>query len=241
MEVKNLSRIFSCKDEELPVICGLVSLSFRRDRADFEAHSALFNDEFINGYDQLTNEVNELVAPQAESLLKQAITKRMYETMQGLIKPLDYLTDYVNKSDKEFPLTPANFGISGLKLKIRSVDPEAVIDRLNVVIQNIENHKAALMAKGMKEDLLKTFKDAKNEVYNLRLQQKQIISNRQSVVQANIDKLNKVYAQLKNILGTGKALYKGTDPVKLKDYTFSELKRKVKLTTKAKNEKNTVA
>ncbi len=181
------------------------------------------------------------MAPQAESLLKQAITKRMYETMQGLIKPLDYLTDYVNKSDKEFPLTPANFGISGLKLKIRSVDPEAVIDRLNVVIQNIENHKAALMAKGMKEDLLKTFKDAKNEVYNLRLQQKQIISNRQSVVQANIDKLNKVYAQLKNILGTGKALYKGTDPVKLKDYTFSELKRKVKLTAKAKNEKNTVA
>jgi hypothetical protein len=39
-------------------------------------------------------------------------------------------------------------------------------------------------------------------------------------------------AQLTEILSVGKILYTGKNPVKLKDYTFSELMKKVQRTSK---------
>ncbi|MDP2334981.1 MAG: hypothetical protein Q8N05_00735 [Bacteroidota bacterium] len=43
---------------------------------------------------------------------------------------------------------------------------------------------------------------------------------------------NGLFDQLGEILAVGKILYKGTDAAKLKEYTFSELMKKVRRSTK---------
>jgi len=40
----DFSREYSCKDEELPVICKFTAFSLKRDLADFTAFSPKFNE-----------------------------------------------------------------------------------------------------------------------------------------------------------------------------------------------------
>lgn len=230
-------RSFSCKDEELPVICGYVAYNYRRDHLNFEAHSPMYNEDFIVGFEQEIEEVSELVDPKSETLLRQTITNRLHATMNGLLPSIDRLGDYVNKSKKELPVTLANFGITSLKRRIKALDAEGVADGLNTVLQNIENHKAILATKGLSDGHIQMMKDAKASVLADKQQQYEITSKRKRIVLDNIEKLNNLYAKMQDILSTGKSIYRYTDKSRLKDYTFTELNRKAKTSaTKTESE-----
>lgn len=53
------------------------------------------------------------------------------------------------------------------------------------------------------------------------------------IVQENTGLLNGLFEQLTEIFNVGKILFKATDPVKLKEYTFSELLKQVRRKDKA--------
>ncbi|MBA4408521.1 MAG: hypothetical protein Q8S54_00620 [Bacteroidota bacterium] len=54
-------------------------------------------------------------------------------------------------------------------------------------------------------------------------------------MQTNQALLNELFEQLNEILSTGKTLYKKVDLAKLKGYTFNELKKRVRKTSKPDN------
>ena len=62
-----------------------------------------------------------------------------------------------------------------------------------------------------------------------------MLSNRKYLVQTNQALLNELFDQFNEILSTGKTLYKKVDPAKLKGYTFNELKKRVRKTSKPDN------
>lgn len=228
-------RSYNCKDEELPVICGYVAYNYRRDHLDFETHSPMYNEEFITKFEQEIDEVNELVDPKSETLLKRSITNRLHVSMTGLLPVIDRLGDYVKKSKKELPVTAANFGITNLKKRIKALDAEGVADSLNTVLQNITNHKPILATKGLSDGHIQTLTDAKASILADKQQQYEITSKRKRIVLDNIEKLNDLYAKMQDILSTGKSIYRHTDKSRVKDYTFTELNRKAK-TSAAKTE-----
>ena len=63
-----------------------------------------------------------------------------------------------------------------------------------------------------------------------------ILVNRKGIVQNNLSLFNDLYKQLLEILSTGKILY-GKDPAKLQEYTFSQLKKQVRQTSKPVSKK----
>lgn len=63
-----------------------------------------------------------------------------------------------------------------------------------------------------------------------------MLSNRKNLVQTNQALLNELFDQLNEILSTGKTLYKKVDLAKQKGYTFNELKKRVRKTSKPDNE-----
>ena len=74
--------------------------------------------------------------------------------------------------------------------------------------------------------------DDKNKKYEL-------ISNRTALVQNNLNLLNELNDQLTAICKIGKILYKQTDQAKLKDYTFTQMMKKVRRTDKPEEQKPT--
>lgn len=63
----------------------------------------------------------------------------------------------------------------------------------------------------------------------------EIMINRKSIVQSNMALLNSLHQQLTEILAVGKILYKATNPAKLQEYTFSDLKKRVRKISKPEN------
>ncbi|HEY5592416.1 MAG TPA: hypothetical protein VIK55_15545, partial [Paludibacter sp.] len=89
------SRKYKCKDEELPRICYFAAFSFKRDLADFNAYSPLFDDKYYNSFVGKIAVVTELVEPKSEIIEQRIITERFYSIMDSMIDPINRLTGYV--------------------------------------------------------------------------------------------------------------------------------------------------
>lgn len=149
---------------------------------------------------------------------------------------MKHLRGYLEMDNGSINLSATNFGLSDLRKGINARDPEKVIDRLKDVNPKVVKYKTPLAEQGftnaLQEKLTTTYTTLKAD----RELQYSIHSNRKELVQNNIGLLNDLYGQLNEILRTGKILYQRTNPVKGKEYVFSELKKGVRQSTKTKDE-----
>ena len=233
----NFQRKTNCKDEELPVICKFAAFSFKRDLSDFTYYSPRFNEAYVSSFGTKITEVTELVEPKSETVQLKTITERLYATMNGLINPINRLTGYINMAYESIRVSPADFGLTLLRKGINSKDAESVIKNLHIVISNMNRNMDILAAQGLQTELVALFSVAANSISADKQSQYEIISNRKVLVQNNVGMLNSLFEQLTEILAIGKILYKYNDAVKLQEYTFSELKKRVRKTSSTSNGK----
>ena len=85
----NMNRSFGCKNEELPVVCGFGATSLARDLGDFTAYSPLFDATYLAAFKTKIDAVAELVQPRSETVELKVITERIYQTLDGLIAPMN--------------------------------------------------------------------------------------------------------------------------------------------------------
>jgi hypothetical protein len=226
------ARDYNCKDEELPVICKFAAFSLKRDLADFTDYSPKLNQQYVTGYEAKIATVSELVEPKSETVALKAITDRLYNTMDGLIDPINQLTGYIGLAEDAINISPADFGLADLRKGIIPKDAERVISSLHTINANIAKYNEVLTLQGFRVELGAKFAASALSVATDKQKQYEITSNRKKLVQDNLSLLNDLFKQLNEILKVGKILYKAKDAAKLKDYTFSELKKGVRKTAK---------
>lgn len=110
------------------------------------------------------------------------------------------------------------------------------MNSLRTVNANINKNKDILSEQGLKDELITRFTASLESIANDKQLQYEIGSNRKNIVQNNLVLLNGLYQQLIEILGVGKILYKSANPAKLQEYTFEELKKRVRKTIKPSDE-----
>jgi len=230
-------RNYSCKDEELTVVCGFTLLSLKRDLADFTAYSPQFDGVYVTNYETRIDAVQELVQPKSETIELKVITERIYATLDALIAPVNHLDGYVTLAGKTVPLSAADFGLKHLRKSLRARDVENVITLLKTVEGNIARYKAGLMAKGLTDELVAKFADARTSLADDKNKKYELTSARMALVLNNLVLLNGLYEQLTEICAIGKVLYKQTDRAKLNDYTFSYLMKQVRRVEKPEEPK----
>lgn len=235
---QNTPRNYNCKDEELPVICGFTAFSLKRDFPDFSAFSPQFNDEYLTGYESKIETVQELVEPKSETVELKLITERIYNTLDGLSSPINYLGGYIDLANKTVPISATDFGLSGLRKSVKTRDVENVLKLLRTVIGNTDKYKNELAAMGLTDALVLKFTEAKKSLADDKQKKYELSSNRTAIVQNNLGVLNELYDQMTDICKIGKILYKQTDGAKLKDYTFSQLIKQVRRVQKNGEEKS---
>ena len=228
------ARKYNCKDGELPVICSIAADSLERDLADFSAYSTKFNQKSLDDFRTDIENAFELVVPQSEIQLQKVITERMNDLLGSLTDPANRLSGYIKFSH----IGHTDFGLALLRKAIKDCDAEGGIQSLQKVLANIANFKEALVQQGLTETLIADLSTAREALKNDKSKQAKIISDRTKMVQDNLGMLNDLHDVLTEILTAGKILYKATDPAKLKDYTFENLKNHVRRATKPEKKEN---
>ncbi len=237
----NMNRSFGCKNEELPVVCGFGATSLARDLGDFTAYSPLFDATYLTAFKTKIDAVAELVQPRSETVELKVITERIYQTLDGLIAPINHLSGYLDLTGNEAPVSSDDFGLVQLRKSARSRDVESVLMLLHTVGVNIGKYKTALMAKGLTEELIAKFTDAGKLLAEDKNKRYALVSNRAAIVQKNQGQLNDLYDQLTEVCRIGKILYKQTDNAKLKDYTFAKMMTQVRVSARPVAAKTEVA
>jgi len=224
-------RNYNCKDEELPVICNFVLFSVKRDAADFLSYSPKFDDGYIAEFETKIAGLTDLVEPKSETVQLKVITDGVYTAMDNLIDPINRVSGYIMLGKLDKTISVADFGFTQLRKGIASRDAEGVVKSLHTVNLNLVKFKKELTAQGLSEELSTKFSTAETDIAQGKQKQYEIVSNRKSIVQNNLSVSNDLFSQLSEIMAVGKILYKATDSVKLQEYSFSELRKRVNKTS----------
>ncbi|MDR1581768.1 MAG: hypothetical protein LBS55_00670 [Prevotellaceae bacterium] len=222
------TRNYNCKDEELPTICRNALFCLKRDLADFAAFSPVFSEDYVNTFTDKINRIDELVLPKTETDELKKITKRLYLTMDNLLEPIAKIRGYLFLAKDTVGTSAKDFGLSVLNRKIANRDSEGVRQNLLIVNSFLEKYREQLVAVGFSDAIIEQFNVAVSSITDDNQLQFNIVSKRKIIVQDNISALNDLYAQLMNILNIGKSLYKNTNPLKSKEYTYNSLKKSVR-------------
>ncbi len=228
----NSNRSYDCKDEELPVVCRFGAISLARDLSDFTAYSSTFDLPYLAAFKAKIETAQELVQPLSETVQLKVITDRIYQTLDDLITSVNHLEGYLKMAGKLVPVSSADFGLVQLRKSIRKGDVESVMKLLQTVDGNIKKYQSELAVKGLAEPLICRFTDAAKLLAEDKDKKYALHSNRKATVQNNLGLLNDLYDQLTGICSVGKILYKRTDKAKLADYTFVQMMKQVKRSTK---------
>jgi hypothetical protein len=227
---------FRCNNEELPVIGGFVSFNLKRDLTDFTAFSPKFGGNYVIDFDAKIKRCSELVSSKEETAKLKVITTRMYSTMDNLIGHVNSLAIYVKMAKTDIPISVADFCVPPLRKAIHSRDAEAVLQNLHIMNNCIAQYKDALTKQGLSESVINLLGSAVVSIHDDNQRQYEIVSNRKELVQNNMELFNGLYADIIEICEIGKAMYRGKDAKKVKDYTFSELMKQVRVVFKRNND-----
>jgi hypothetical protein len=225
---KTESRSYNCKDEELPVICMNALVYLKRDFADFAAFSPIFDEHYLERFEQKINLVDELVFPKIETEELKKITKRLYHTMDSLLEPIDKVKGYLLLTKDTIGLSAKDFGLTLLVRKITSRDSEGVRQNLLLVLSFLKKYREQLIAVGLSESIIEQFSAALHSITDDNQLQFDITTKRKAIVHTNLSVLNDLYHQLIDILNIGKSLYNHTNPSKAKEYVFNTLLKGVR-------------
>jgi hypothetical protein len=222
-------RIYNCKNEEVPVIGRFLVYPLRRDIKEFSAFlPKIFTNDYIVVFEQKIEDVNNLINPQAETVELKDATNHMYLVMDGLIVPIDMVSGYIKFTKGAIPISVRDFGLTALKQKIRSRDSEGVLKNLRIVNNNLEKYRSQLVGQGFDENIITRFTEALPAIEADNQRQFEIVNRRKEIVENNIGTINDLYKTIIEICNVGKVLYKGKNDLKVKDYTFAELKKNVR-------------
>lgn len=232
-EVLHLS---SLRIEELPVLAEMVARSLERDLADFSAYSPDFNAAYLEAFKAKISAVEELIHPKSMLAEQKVITERLYANIERLRDPLNRLEGYVKRTKDQLTMAVKDFGIVALRRILGKKDVEGLLDGLKVLLQNIEANLAALKSKGFTEEAFGLLENLSKEIKTDSLDQQSKINARRQLIADNAKTLNELFDQIRDVLQTGKILYKLSQPLRLEDYTLSKLRKNIRSERKKKPE-----
>jgi hypothetical protein len=223
-------RLFNSKKENVPVIAGYVSTNVRRDLAKFTELYPEIDAEYLTGFDARTEAARGLSTTESETAETRSITQKLYTAIDSVTAPLNQLANYVKLA--KLPFTATTFGIAAARRKISSRDAEALIVALKQISENISKNSEALSTKGLTAERAAFFTTVANDIYTLNQQQYEAIENRKTIVNSNRKVLNELYLEVRQFCDMGKSIFRGVDALKVKEYTYTELLKRVQVQNK---------
>lgn len=218
---------FNCKAEDVPVLTGFALESYETDKDKFEEYSPIFTPQFITDIKEKQGECYELTKSSDVLNLQKVITKKISEQSNDLRLILNPLEGYLKLAEKELDININDFGLKKIRTAISKRNVEGLISEARTLITVIKRNEAALLAKGMKPELVTSLAADVQKIEELNTHQNVKKNERTRVADDNMKIFNELWDMLNIILSAGRAIFRGVNDVKLKEYTMSNLLKRV--------------
>jgi hypothetical protein len=218
---------FPCKIEELPTIGEFVLEGVQKDLDDFSGYSSLFTPEYLEAIKNKIVACKELVASSTVAKELKAVTLQLYGKSKHLRIKVNALEGYLKICAKELDILLEDVGLKSVRNDITRCNMEGLLLNVRKALTAVKRNLPVLEAKGLKPELIGDIETQIQEIDALNVKQNNLTSDRSRLTKANIEQFNDLWDSLHPILDTAKALYRGVDDVKLKDYTILQLKKRV--------------
>jgi hypothetical protein len=143
------------------------------------------------------------------------------------------LENYAKKALGDNGSQIADFGFKNLRIDLKNKNDEGTIKRLKELLQHTDAHMAALQPKGFTSTMRDSFK-AFIDAFEIDIKsQSRKIDERKYLVKDNNKEYEALWEMINtDLLETGKVIYKEKDKEKVKDYTYTELIKKIRIARK---------
>jgi hypothetical protein len=214
--------------EDLPVTADFLTVSLRRDLPAFSAYSHKFDEAYLNALEEKTLVVKSVIAGKIFTKELAKVTINLKDALGELRPALNKIEGYVKMAGKGLTTTVAGFGISAVRQPLNRGNVEGVAKALGDLLHSIENNRNVLLEQGLNDETVDALRNAREEIERLNKLQNKIISQRAIAVEENAAVFANLRETISEILTAGRSLYKGVDAARLKDYTLTELKKRMK-------------
>jgi hypothetical protein len=231
MDMKT-KKLFQCKFEELPVIGEMVVGSARRDIVEFGEFSSIFTPSYFDVIDLKILNCRKKMRTWVVVQELKATTETVTTKTKQLRVMLNLLEGYIKLSSNDLDVKGSDMGLSIVRKAISHGNTEAVVMNVGNLLASVERNRTALEAHDMKSQLIDDIVAQTEEINALNIKQSEQESLRNRLTEENIDLFNDLWKALLPVFETGRVLYRGVDEAKLKDYTVTQLVKRINHTGK---------
>ncbi|HLP05201.1 MAG TPA: hypothetical protein VK152_07215 [Paludibacter sp.] len=218
---------FNCKMEDVPVVAGFVFASFEKDKADFVKYSSVFADPFATNVRAKQSECYEIVKSGDVIKHQKVVKLQMDGKIADFRLGMNQVEGYLKFADGTLDIQLTDFGLKAIRTAISNDNVEKIISEGRSLIGNLKRNEAALKAKGMNPDLLTGLTTLVGEIEELNTNHNSKKNERSRAADGSIKTFNELWDITGTILDAGRALYRGVDEVKLREYTIANLLKRV--------------
>ncbi|MDR0604863.1 MAG: hypothetical protein LBG80_11230 [Bacteroidales bacterium] len=223
---------FQCRVEDLPMLGLFILSSLKQDINDFAKFSSIFTPEYIRILEEKINMCRDLVSSSIIVKELKAVTQQLSDKSNGLRLKLNILEGYIRLSAQELDISEKDTGLREVRDCISRHNTEGLVANTKKLLTVTKRNQTILETKGLNPTLFKEIEDHIQEIVVLNTKQNDLISERNRLTQNNIEVSNDLWEYFQPVLKAAKAIYKGVNDVKLKDYTLSQLLKRIHATKK---------
>ena len=220
--------LIPCKLEEVAPLANSLAASVDMDIEEFSGFSDEFNPEFTALMRSRATVCNNLIHSGVLTSEIRAITLSLEDKCVALRINLNKADRYIQNVAEGSLTMPADaFGIDKVRTCISKGNTEGVVNTGRVVLNNLASNAAVLLLKGLKPAFIAEMTAQVNEIETLGNQQTVRMTVRNRHTRENMGLFNELWAMIALVLSTGKAIFKGVDDEKLKDYTLTYIIKRI--------------
>jgi hypothetical protein len=218
---------FPFKIEELVPISEFLLNNANKDLNDFSKYSLVFTAEYLALIRQKANACKDVISSSTLTKELKFVTQQLYSKSKNLRIKINALEGYLKLGADDLDIMVEDAGLKSVRNNIVNKNTEGLVLNLKKMLTVVKRNQLVLEAKGMKPELISEIESQTQEINALNIKQNDITSDRNRLTKQNIGQFNDLWNSLQPILKTAKAIYRGVDDVKLKDYTILQLRKRI--------------
>ncbi|MDR0604698.1 MAG: hypothetical protein LBG80_10385 [Bacteroidales bacterium] len=222
-----MKKTFYYKIEDLPVIGEFLLDSLTRDIEDFNDFSSMFTADFLRAIGVKINSCKGFISSSVITKELKKVTQDLYYKSNILRLKLNMLEGYFKLGANDLDIQIENVGFKSVRNNITRHNTKGVLSNMQMIMTIVKRNQSVLTEKGLKPKIIKEIEMQIHEINELNMIQNEMITKRNKLTEKNIGMFNDLWTSLQPVLKTAKAIYRSVDEDKLKDYTVSQLVKRI--------------
>jgi hypothetical protein len=218
---------FPCRIEEIPVFGEFVVSSAEKDINDLNGYSPLFTIEYLSSVKSRIEICKELIISSTVVRELNDVTQQLHDKGKTFRLTLNALNKYLQPGRDRLNIAIEDVGLKNIRVDIRKGNIEKFMSSIRILLVAVKRNLQVLEVRGMTPAFINEIETQLQEINSLNEKQNSLISKHDKVISENIDRFNDLWNSIRTILTAARVIYRDTDEVKMKDYTFAQLKRRV--------------